>query len=71
MGAEGRRGGSTAIASVSVDGSKLISGTHSELRWAAHPLSGVQGVFSALSTNIRKITKLCRSIGDIPSLGTR
>jgi hypothetical protein len=53
-----------------VDGSKLISGTHNELRWAAHPLSGVQGVFSALSTNTRKIGKLCRSIGKIPNLGT-
>ena len=47
--------------SASVDGSKLISGTHNELRVAAHPLSGVQGVFSALSTNTRKIAKLCRS----------
>ena len=37
----------------------MISGTHNELRVAAHPLSGVQGVFSALSTNTRKVGKLC------------
>jgi len=56
--------------SASMDGSKMISGTHNELRWAAHPVSGVQGVFSALSTNTRKNGKLCRSIGKIPNLGT-
>ncbi len=35
------------------------SGTHNELRFAAHPLSGVQGDFSALSTNTSERLEMC------------